>query len=166
MLGGINLGVLIFISAIGIILSFIVHICLLFNIYEPPKELLMPLGMCAFIIYYPSIIFSEKIRRRFGKKGFKKAISAVCPGWMLAMCGFVIIYAIIIFAFFLLRGDSSASAVDNEQMNPSQPYKVISGFWVLLYFLAFSLFYSYRRLQERATNLPGDLSQTACLEDK
>ena len=142
--------VLIFISAIGLVLSFVIHFCSLFHVYNPPRVLAMVLYMGAILVIYPACIVSKKMRCEFGKNGFKKAVQSVCPRWMIAMTGFLLMYAIVSFIFFYVKG-SSTGLDTNGGGTTGRDLMGFTGHGMSLYSLVFSIFYSFRCLKKRDT---------------
>jgi len=142
--------VLIFISAIGMVLSFITHFCSLFHVYNPPRVLAMVLYMGVIIVIYPACIVLKKMRCEFGKNSFKKAVLSVCPRWMLVMTGFLIMYAIVSFIFFFARGSSTGLAT-NGGGTTGRDLMGFPGHWMALYSFAISIFYSFRCLKKMET---------------
>ncbi|MCX5633367.1 MAG: hypothetical protein NTW93_06825 [Phycisphaerae bacterium] len=145
-LGDIGLLLLIFISAAGVALSFVIHLCSLFNIYSPSKEVITLIYIGILVVIYPACIISYKMRSGISTTDFKNTMLGVCPRWMSVMTGFFIMYAFAGFIFFISRKYFTSSAI------ASNNFRGFSGHWMALYSLALILLYSCRRLKKNGIN--------------
>ena len=137
--GGVRLILLILISAIGLILSAVIHFSALFHIYNPPRELTILINVGGFLAVYSAWIISKNLHNEGDTKDIKNAIRGACPRWMSIMTGLLIIYAMggLIFLFF------------KRYFAGSTPINSFTGHWMGLYSLAVSLLYSSRRLKKQ-----------------
>jgi len=129
---------LLVISAIGLVLSAVIHICAIFHIFDPPRELITLIHMGGFVVVYSAWIISKKLRGEYDIKDFKNAMRSVCPRWMAIMTGLLIMYALAGLIFFFFRRHFASPASING----------FTGHWMVLYALAFTMLYSCRCLKK------------------
>lgn len=138
-LGDNQLSILIFISSIGLGVSFIIHFCWLFNVYSPPKLLAQTLYIFAVILVYIGIISSAKARRVLDKSEIRKTLSNTCPRW-ITVTGFLTMYAVAMAFVYTLKNKTGGPISDDF----SRAAKGLSAFWMFLYSWAILLFYFAR----------------------
>ena len=130
---------LIFISVTGFVLSTVIHFCWLFHIYEPPRELTIFIWMGVMVVIYPALIISKKTRGELTEKDFRKAISGVCPRWLLIMNRLVIMYALGWLIFCIYK----------KYFADSSDFRGFTGHWMLFYSISFKLLYCCKRLKKQ-----------------
>jgi hypothetical protein len=125
-----------FISAIGFLLSIILHIALLLHVEVPLDKVTQVLffGLCA--LYLPACVIVSRLRRSFGKKAFGEALKSVCPVWIQTTVGLIIIYAIVNLIIQLVRRGNISFAR--------------SGLLMAAYSVLVGGYYSYNRLKNSA----------------
>jgi hypothetical protein len=96
------------------------------------------------IVFYHIYIITKKIIDEGNIKDFKKAVSDVCPDWLLVTSGLITIYALGWLIFFISKEYFVRSVVTNWQRITTN-----SGFWMAFYSLAFAMLYSCRQLKKR-----------------
>lgn len=121
------------ISAVGFLLSVILHIAWRLDVeikwYTVTQVL--PLGMA--LLYLPLGGIARRLRRIYGKKGFREALKNVFPGCIAALMGWLIMYAIVVAVIQVARKGKPAIAISAILM---------SG-----YAVATVCYYSYPRLK-------------------
>jgi hypothetical protein len=125
------------ISAIGLILSAVIHICSIFHIFDAPRELIVLIHVGGVAVVYFAFIISKKVCSENNVTDFKNAMRSGCPQWMAIMTGLLVIYALAGLLFFLFRRYFVGSASING----------FTGHWMALYALAFTMLYSCMRLK-------------------
>lgn len=139
--------VLVFISIIGLALSAFVHFCMVFHIFDPPRELLMLIKIGILVVMYPAFIISRDLRNKGNIKNFKNAVLSVCPQWMLILTGILIAYALGGLFFFIFKRYGLGHINDQGIMvNSTQGF---SGHWMAFYSLSLTLLYSCTRLKNK-----------------
>lgn len=133
------------ISIFGFILSAAVHLCMIFNIYVPPRELFILINVGFIAVFYPALIIRKKVRGETKKKEFNNAIFNICPGWLSVMLGLLIMYAFAGLAFFVFER-YSGSMVTAEERIIDNSIRGFSGHRMALYSLAFTMMYCCRSL--------------------
>lgn len=144
---------LMFISFIGFLLSFVIHLCSLLKIYQPPKEITLPLSIGIIAVFYPAWFISNKIRKDYDKKEYKKAIFSVCPNWIMILNGVLIAYALVFSVYALIK---------HFRGSVNRDYRGFSSYLMAFYFLAFAISYCCRRLKSEKSNL----SSTKIIENQ
>jgi hypothetical protein len=120
------------ISAVGFLLSLILHIAWWLDVEMQLFIVTQILLLGMFLLFLPLNVIAKRLRRVYGKKGFREALKSVFPGWIASLTGFIIIYAIGIVLFKIVRkGD---------------PAIVWSAILMAGYALSTSCYYSYNRL--------------------
>jgi hypothetical protein len=130
---------LMYISFIGFLLSFVIHLCSLLNIYQPPKEIALPLSIGIIAVFYPAWFISDKMRKDGDIKDYKKAILGVCPKWMVILNSILIIYTFAGLLYLFIMRQFIGTVSKN--------FRGSSGYMMSLYFLAFTILYCCRRLK-------------------
>ena len=139
---------LIFISAMGLVFSAVVHFCSLFHIYEPPRALWMLIYIGIIVVFYPACIISKKTRNEPNVKDSKKALFDACPRWLSIMTGFLIMYALAGLIFFIFKRHFTSTVITDRQRVAANGFRGFSGHSMALYSLALALLYSCRRLKK------------------
>ena len=129
---------LIVISIAGFVLSTLLHLFMLFHIYNPPRELIIFINIGAAFVIYAAIFISKRVCG-----GSLKNIRRFCPQWISALTGFLIMYALagLLLLIFKKYFGSSISTNDSIEGN----FRGFSGHWMALYALAFSIVYSCKK---------------------
>jgi len=120
------------ISAVGFLLSLILHIAVWLDVEKQLYIVTQILLLGMFLLFLPLNFIAKRLRRVYGKKGFRESLKSVFPGWIASLIGFIIMYAIGIVLFKIFRkGD---------------PAIVWSAIMMAGYAVATSCYYSYNRL--------------------
>lgn len=131
-LGGIALVVCMWISAVGFFLSLILHIAWWLGVEIKWYTVTQVLILVMALLYLPLGRIARRLRRIYGKKGFREALKSVFPGWIASMMGLIIMYAIGVVLFRIVRkGD---------------PAIIWSAILMAGYVVATSCYYSYNHL--------------------
>jgi len=136
---------LIVISIAGFVLSTLLHLFMLFHIYNPPRELIIFTNIGAAFVIYAAIFISKRVCDQANVKDFKKALYNTCPKWISALTGFLIMYAFagLLFLIFKKYFGSPISASNEDSIGGN--FRGFSGHWMALYALAFSIVYSCKK---------------------
>ena len=78
----------ILLSAVGFVLSFIVHVFSLLGQKAPYSELAWGLHFGIFVVWIPTVFVSKKLTENFKQKDFWKAALRGCPAWLKRMTYF------------------------------------------------------------------------------
>lgn len=124
----------------GFILSALLHFCMLFQIYDPPRELLIFINMGAFFAIYAAMFISRRTCDIANSKDFRKILAKICPKWLSVLTGLLIIYTLVGFAIVIFKKYLGDSISTNEGGNGVN-FQGFSG-WMAIYSLAFSIIYS------------------------
>ena len=141
---------LIIVSVAGLVVSAGLHICVIFHIYYPPRELMMLIQMGSFALVYSAMYVSKKTRGLAERKEFNDKMFKACPGWLLTMTGVLIIYALAGFVFFVFKRYSAEATVTNNEEAIGNRFQLFTVSLMVLYSVALSIFYSCRSLQRCA----------------
>lgn len=129
----------ILLSAIGLILSIIVHVIALSGNEVPYSNFVWGLHGGIFIVWFPAILASFRLTKDFKRKDFWKAVLRGCPPWMKLMTYFFFGYAIINFAIFIF---STAGVTKGTSPSTATELRGFSGHWMAFYSAALSMLYS------------------------
>lgn len=134
-------------SAIGFGLSALVHFCSIFDIFQPPRELILIINVGVFLVAYPTFIIVKNVRDQLNLTDFKQAVFDVCPKHLLTLNGLIIMYAIVGLLFFIFKNHFTADVGNNSQ-EVIKGYSGFTGHWMAIYSLTFTLLYSCKRLKD------------------
>lgn len=132
-------------SAIGLILSLIVHVSALLGLPSALGESAWALHMGIFVVCLPAALVSRRLTRDFKRKDFRKAALRGCPQWMRWMTYGFLGYAIINFITFIAFSDKGGSGSDT----PAAVFRGFSGHWMAFYSAALAVLYSASQVRER-----------------
>lgn len=127
-------------SALGLILSLVVHYATMFGLPVPEAAVLLFPGI--FVVWFPTVITANLVTRRSKRRDFWKIALRGAPKWMQYMVYGFFIYAIINFIFFIVfvRGGTKDTS---ESM-----FRVMSGHALPFYAAALGILYSATQIQE------------------
>lgn len=129
-------------AGIGLGLSVVSHVASLLGRQGPLGDQTWWLHIGIFVVWLPAVIAGQKLTRNVPKNDWWKAALRRFPGWMrYATYGFFG-YALVNFLIFVLAGGES------ESSGPMPPAVVrgFSGHWMIFYWAAFGLLYSYTQV--------------------
>jgi len=139
------------ISIFGFILSAAVHLCMIFNIYIPPRELFILIDVGFIAVFYPALIIRKKVRGETKRKEFNNTIYNICPEWLSVMLGLLIMYAFAGLAIFVFKQYAGSMATGEEGIIDNR-FRNFSGYQMVLYCLTFTLMYCCRKLVKNNKN--------------
>jgi len=130
-------------SAVGLVLSLIVHTASLLGQPNPLGSAAWGLHIGIFIVWLPAVLVAQRHTRDFKQKDFWKAALRGCPKWMRGMTVAFFVYALVNFAIFF------TSSLDQGSSDPAQEAAVFRGFsghWMAFYSAALAILYSATRI--------------------
>ena len=127
-------------SAIGLVLSLIVHASSLLGLPSPLGELSWSLHIGVFVVWIPAIWVSQTLVKGFDQKDFWKATLRGGPKWMKWMTYAFGYYAMANFAYFFWQ--TSGNEFPSEGGTPNEIYRGFSGHWMAFYSAALAILYS------------------------
>ncbi|MEN6309555.1 MAG: hypothetical protein ABFD91_17545 [Anaerohalosphaeraceae bacterium] len=139
-------------SAVGFVLSTLLHSLLLLDIFTPPQELNILINVCGAFAVYMAIFISKRTSSKTKLGESNKTIFRLCPPWIASLTGFLIIYAFASFLFLLFKKYYGGSIAIDGKDNSNQPIHIFSGHWMALYALAFSIVYSCKKYADTLKN--------------
>lgn len=128
----------ILLSAVGFVLSFIVHVCSLLGQKVPYGKLAWGLHFGIFVVWFPVVSVSKRLTENFKQKYFWKAALRGCPEWLKRMTYFSFGYAIINFFIFFILDEFGNTAIPKEILE----FRGFSGHWMAFYSAALAVLYS------------------------
>ncbi len=146
--------IFILLSAIGLVLSVVVHICVLLGIPNPLNEAAWLLHIGIFVVWFPAVIVSCKWKNNVPAKDFWKHALTGCPGWMKKMTFFFFGYAVINFIIFIGKDISGGVYPASESGTPDNIVKGFSGHWMVFYSAALAIIYSHVYGKEKTRKCP------------
>ena len=123
----------IWLAALGLVLSLIVHIYALIGVANPFGAAAWVLHGGVFVVWLPAVVVAHRSTRESKQRDFWKAALRACPEWMKRMTYAFGAYAMINFVLFL------ALFRDNE-------LRGFSGHWMAFYSAALAVLYSARQM--------------------
>lgn len=135
---------LLMITAAGFVLSALVHVLMLLNIYQPSREEMIFLSVGGGIMIYIAIFIKKHTQGGSRIEDFNKELFTACPRWMKATTGFLIMYALAGLCFFALK-----KYLPGREGAAETAARGFTGYWMSLYALAFSIIYPCMRMRKR-----------------
>lgn len=146
------------VSALGLLLSLIVHAISLFGQKLPFDNWAWKLHTAIFIVWIPAVlILYSRPEIHNDELSFDEfmAVVAGCPQWMIyamyALLGYAILNAVLTYLF---KGADRSESTENQNQgsrlfsgvwvaeNESQSLRLFSGIWIVFYYIAVAVFYS------------------------
>jgi hypothetical protein len=134
-------------SAVGFVASLVSHVCSLLGVDGPLGDRTMLLHMGIFVVWFPAILAARRVGRDAPQKDQWKAALRGCPEWMRYALYGLFGYTFLNFALFLFRAHGRGSSGPGGSASPSV-VRGFSGHWMLFYFAAFAMLYSYLHLED------------------
>jgi hypothetical protein len=131
-----------YLAALGLVLSIIVHVLSLLGIPSPLGENSWGLHIGIFIVWLPTVLVANKLVKDFKQKDFWKAAFRACPKWMKNLTYFFFGYAILNFVIFLISDFVSGGSAKDQGNTPSNVFRGFSGHWMAFYCVAMATLYS------------------------
>jgi hypothetical protein len=129
-----------FLSATGLLISTVIHICALLKVQFEHYNKVFFLGIGVFIVWLPTILAANKLTKDFKQKDYWKAALRGCPSWMKTLFYATGGYALINFIYMIASGKPDRDAVSTARF--------ISGHLLPFYLAAFAVLYSAIRVSE------------------
>ena len=124
-------------SALGLVLSIVVHLCAWLNIASPLGRYTWLLHVGIFVVWFPTVLVSGRLTREYRANDFWKAALRGCPLWMRRMVYFFGAYAMLNFVIFILS--EKPESPSGAEMPPVVA-RGFSGHWMLFYSAALPRF--------------------------
>jgi len=149
------MAVLLYFDFLGILLSFLVHHCLLLGLYLPSGRIAIVLNIGICIAFSSRLIITKNLRQR-NSWFFDKNLKNICPSWLKSIMGLIIIYGIV-FGVFYLVGFFSELFVQMEDTTIvlRKLHVGIFALTMVCYALEFLLIYTYKILARRQFSSDG-----------
>src|SRR5262245_61256897 len=132
-------------SALGLILSIIVHLCAWLGIPSPLGRYTWILHMGIFVVWFPTVLASQRLSQEYRTKDFWKAALRGSPRWLRGMVYFFGGYAMVNFLIFIL---SEKPAHPSGADMPPVIARGFSGHWMVFYSAALATLYSAMHARE------------------
>ena len=126
-------------SALGLVLSIVVHLCAWLNIASPLGRYTWLLHVGIFVVWFPTVLVSGRLTREYRANDFWKAALRGCPLWMRRMVYFFGAYAMLNFVIFILS--EKPESPSGAEMPPVVA-RGFSGHWMVFYSAALATLYS------------------------
>ena len=127
-------------AAIGLVLSFIVHVMALLGLPAPFGQATFSLHVGILIVWIPTILVGMKMTKDFKRKDFWKAMLRGCPNWMKYMTYGLFIYAAINFIIFFYLAPPKCRPFDPQEY--PTVFCGFSGHWMAFYSAEMASLYS------------------------
>ncbi len=123
---------LIVLSAIGLILSCLVHLAAWLGLPIPAGVNVLHYGI--FVVWLPTIYVSHRLVKDFKQKDFWNAALRGCPAWMRYLVTVFFGYAFVSFGVLMVYHLATGQAIPM--------FRSLSGHWMAFYSAAFAVLYS------------------------
>jgi hypothetical protein len=70
------------ITAVAFVYTAVIHFSSLFNLYQFPPLVIMPINIVAALVFYAAYVNWRKAGNQIDPQNFKKAIFDLCPKWL------------------------------------------------------------------------------------
>ena len=123
-------------SALGLLLSMVVHLCAWLSIPSPLGRYTWLLHVGIFLVWF---LVSQRLTREYRAEDFWKAALRGCPAWMRRTVYFFGAYAMLNFVIFILS--EKPESPSGAEMPPVIA-RGFSGHWMVFYSAALATLYS------------------------
>lgn len=130
----------VFLSAVGLCVTLIVHIGSVFRVPFEHYDKVFYLGIGVFVVWLPTVLISTHLSKDFKQKDFWKSVMRGCPPWMKKISFAMFGYAILNFIYMLAMGDPDEDAFSTARF--------ISGHLLPFYSVALASLYSAIRVKD------------------
>jgi hypothetical protein len=137
-----------YLAALGLVLSVIVHVLSLFGISSPFGETSWVLHTGIFVVWLPTILVANRMVRDFRQKDFWKVALRACPQWMKNLTYFFLGYAILNFALFFISDFTAGDSAKHAGNTAPNVLRGFSGHWMVFYCVAMATLYSAIHVEE------------------
>jgi hypothetical protein len=140
-------------SAVGFVLSLIVHLAGLAGIAPPGGGLVWGLHAGAIVVSLPVVLVATRIAGGLNHKDAWKVMLSGCPNWMRQAFFVLFAYAILNFLWFAV---TTSGQPKPKGVAPPSVIRGFSGHWMVFYAAAFATLYSVIQAPEllRRRNCP------------
>jgi len=138
-----------YIAAIGMALSIVVHVSSLLGMPSPFGEISWVLHMGIFVVWLPAVLVANRLVKDFKQKDFWKAALRGCPQWMKNLTYFFFGYAILNFIIFFISDFAGGGSARTGGDTPSNVFRGFSGHWMAFYCIAMATLYSAVHVKEQ-----------------
>lgn len=135
---------LMWLSLLGLVLSFLVHLSALLGMVSALGEAAWFLHGGIFLVWLPAVLVLQPLTREFKQKDLWRAALRGCPSWMRSMTYGFFGYAVLNFVIFLVMHPGR----DALPETPAVIFRGFSGHWMAFYSAAVAIFYSARHAEE------------------
>ena len=130
-------------SAIGLLLSIVVHLASLVGLPIPGGKLVWSLHIGIFVVWFPAVLVANRINRGKPQRDLWKNVLSGAPTWMRYVGYALFAYAILNFLWFIAVTRSGPSPQGDA---PLSEVRGFSGHWMVFYGAAFGVLLSaYRK---------------------
>lgn len=103
----------------------------------------MALHVGVFVVFIPAVLLQKRLVISGNRSQIWAELLRGCPGWVKPT-----LYLLFGYAFLNFFRDFV-----NRPQVPSPPLRMFSGHWMLFYFAAFAIIWSYRRVRSGGVSL-------------
>ena len=123
---------LIILSVIGFVLSLIIHLITIFNLYQVPNAVIIILTTGILLVWLQSSKNLKIIHKAYPDQHPWKTVFTLCSNWIKYIFYFFIIYAILNFSLKMSFGNGDEYLNFDVSQNKLSG---LSGFWMAFYLL-------------------------------
>lgn len=125
----------------GFLASLLVHLAALAGAAVPQEAMALHLGV--FLVFFPAVLLQNRLVVSRDRSQIWSELLRGCPGWVKPTLYLLFGYALLnFFRDFVHKPEPQAS-----------PFRMFSGHWMLFYFIAFAIIWSYRRVRSAGLRL-------------
>ena len=130
----------IFLSAVGLCVTLIIHISSIFRVPFEHYDKVFYLAIGVFVVWLPTVIVANYLSKDFKQKELWKAVLRGCPPWLKKIAYVLFGYALLNFVYMIALGTP-----DEDQFSTA---RFISGHLLPFYSMAIASFYSAIKVNE------------------
>jgi hypothetical protein len=130
---------LVFLAAVGFLLSVWVHVGALLGKIVAPSSFFWGLHVGIFVVFFPAVLVAKQIGMTSNRKDAWKIVLRFAPPWMLYV--FYVLFPYAFFNFFR-RFFTTAVSTHGHGDPSATEWRLFSGHWMLLYFCSLAILYS------------------------
>lgn len=123
---------LIILSIMGFVLSLIIHLSAILNIYQVPNTIIMILTAGILLVWLQSSKNLKILHKAYPNQHPWKTVFNICPAWAKYLLYFFIIYGVLNFARIMNFDNGDAYLNFDVSQNKLSG---LSGFWLAFYML-------------------------------
>ena len=130
----------IFLSAVGLCATLILHISSIFRVPFEHYAKVFFLAAGVFVVWLPTVLVGMYLAKDFKQKDFWKGVLRGCPSWIKKVSSAIFGYAILNFIYMIARGGPDEDAVSTAIF--------ISGHLLPFYSIALASLYSAVKVKD------------------